>query len=77
MLRDLTAREWLYYKLHGEQHVTPVAIMTSAAKGNHRRISRLMRDAGWFGRGAGGFRLFEQPLVPVVTTKARGGVYSC
>jgi len=27
-----------------------------------------MRDNGWFGRGEGGFRLFEQPLVPVVTT---------
>jgi len=70
LLRDLTAREWLYYKLHGKQHVTPVAIMTSAAKGNHRRISALMRSHGWFGRGAGGFRLFEQPLVPVVTTHA-------
>ena len=71
LLRDLWAREWLYYKLYGEQHVTPVAIMTSAAKGNHTRISALMREEGWFGRGAGGFRLFEQPLVPVVTT--RGG----
>ena len=30
LLRDLSAREWLYYKLHGEHHVTPVAIMTSA-----------------------------------------------
>ena len=33
LLRDLTAREWLYYKTFGEHVKTPVAIMTSAAKG--------------------------------------------
>ena len=57
LLRDLTAREWLYYKVHGgERHVTPVAVMTSAAKGNHRRIEQLIRDNYWFGRGETGFR---------------------
>ena len=73
LLRDLTAREWLYYKVNGTQHVTPVAVMTSAAKGNHGRISKLMEDNAWFGRGKEAFRLFEQPLVPVVTT--RGGAW--
>ena len=73
LLRDLIAREWLYYKVHGTQHVTPVAVMTSAAKGNHGRISKLMEDNAWFGRGKEAFRLFEQPLVPVVTT--RGGAW--
>ena len=71
LIRDLTAREWLYYKMFGHQHVTPVAVMTSAAKGNHRRISALMSQKNFFGRGENSFRLFEQPLVPVVTT--RGG----
>ncbi len=71
LIRDLTAREWLYYKMFGHQHVTPVAVMTSAAKGNHRRISTLMSQKNFFGRGENSFRLFEQPLVPVVTT--RGG----
>ena len=33
LIRDLTAREWLYYKTHGSQVRTPVAVMTSAAKG--------------------------------------------
>jgi len=65
LVRDLTAREWLYYKLTGEQHRTPVAVMTSAAKGNHGRISTLLRENNWFGRGETGYRLFEQPLVPV------------
>ena len=67
LIRDLTAREWLYYKTHGSQVRTPVAVMTSAAKGNHRRMTALMEERGWFGRGRDAFRLFEQPLVPVVT----------
>ena len=69
LLRDLTAREWLYYKVFGEQLRTPVCIMTSAAKGNHGRISGLIARNDFFGRGENGFRLFEQPLVPVVTVK--------
>ena len=73
LLRDLAAREWLYYKTFGEQLKTPVAIMTSAAKGNHARISSLIREKDFFGRGESGFRLFEQPLVPVVTV--RGGAW--
>ena len=68
LIRDLTAREWLYYKVFGKQHVTPVAAMTSAAKGNHSRISTLIAQHDYFGRGESSFRLFEQPLVPVVTT---------
>jgi len=73
LLRDLTAREWLYYKVFGEHTRTPVAIMTSAAKGNHERISKLIQQKDFFGRGENGFRLFEQPLVPVVTV--RGGAW--
>lgn len=37
MIFSRQAREYLYYKLFGKQLTTPVAIMTSAAKGNHRR----------------------------------------
>lgn len=36
LVRDLTAREYLYYRTFGEQCITPVAIMTSDAKGNDR-----------------------------------------
>lgn len=56
LLRDLQAREWLYYKLTGRQVVTPVAIMTSDAKGNHERVMALLRDNQWFGRGPESFR---------------------
>ena len=85
LIRDVRAREWLYYKIKASSPdvfddeeiekasklVTPIAIMTSMAKGNHRRISKFMNDSNWFGRGRDNFRLFEQPLVPVLTT--RGG----
>lgn len=39
LVRDLQAREYVHFKLHGRQVTTPVAVMTSDAKGNHRRIS--------------------------------------
>ncbi len=39
--------------------MTPVAIMSSEAKGNHRRITQLMESLHWFGRGAGSFRIFK------------------
>ncbi|PSC72756.1 nucleotide-diphospho-sugar transferase [Micractinium conductrix] len=66
LLRDLQAREYLHWQLRGVQHTTPIAIMTSAAKGNHWRVAQLFDEAGWFGRGASSFRLFQQPLVPMV-----------
>lgn len=41
------------------QVTTPVAIMTSDAKGNHSRISRLLEDSSWFGRTPKSYRLFR------------------
>ncbi|KAH9535817.1 hypothetical protein CY35_17G073500 [Sphagnum magellanicum] len=67
LIRDLQAREFLYYKVYGRQHITPVAIMTSAAKKNNERVQALCESHGWFGRGKQSFRLFEQPLVPTVS----------
>ncbi|GMH04189.1 hypothetical protein Nepgr_006028 [Nepenthes gracilis] len=69
LIRDLQAREFLYFKLFGKQCITPVAIMTSAAKNNHERISSLCEKNEWFGRGRSNFRLFEQPLVPAVSSE--------
>ncbi len=50
------AREYLYYKVFGSQETTPIAIMTSAAKGNHQRVQKLLADSNWFGRGKESFR---------------------
>ncbi|KAI4372911.1 hypothetical protein MLD38_011092 [Melastoma candidum] len=66
LVRDLQAREYLYFKLYGKQCITPVAIMTSSAKNNHEHISSLFEKLEWFGRGRSRFQLFEQPLVPAI-----------
>jgi hypothetical protein len=50
------AREYLHFRLTGRQHLTPVAIMTSDAKGNHHRMLKLMKEHNWFGRGKESFR---------------------
>ena len=50
------AREYLHWQLHGAQSTTPVAIMTSAAKGNHWRVKQAFEAAGWFGRGRQAFK---------------------
>lgn len=67
LIRDLLGREFLYYKLFGKQLVTPLAIMTSHEKNNHNRIQEICKTNEWFGRPKDSFRLFLQPLVPMVT----------
>ena len=52
----LQAREYLYFRVFGQQHITPIAMMTSDAKDNHRRMSEVMRAFSWFGRGPSSFR---------------------
>ncbi|KAH9612052.1 hypothetical protein KSS87_005833 [Heliosperma pusillum] len=69
LIRDLQAREYLYFKLYGRQCITPVGIMTSAAKNNHERIRTLLDKLQWFGRGRSKFNLFEQPLVPAISAQ--------
>lgn len=56
------AREFLYFKLYGKQCITPVAIMTSSAKNNHKHVTSLCERLSWFGRGRSTFQLFEQVL---------------
>ncbi|KAL8520290.1 hypothetical protein ACS0TY_011002 [Phlomoides rotata] len=69
LIRDLQAREFLYFKLYGKQCITPIAIMTSSAKNNHWHITCLCERLSWFGRGRSNFKLFEQPLVPAVAAE--------
>ncbi|XP_057980825.1 UTP--glucose-1-phosphate uridylyltransferase 3, chloroplastic isoform X2 [Malania oleifera] len=69
LIRDLQAREFLYFKMYGKQCVTPIAIMTSSAKNNHKHITSLCERLKWFGRGQSSFQLFEQPLVPAVSAE--------
>ncbi|GJM88851.1 hypothetical protein PR202_ga05423 [Eleusine coracana subsp. coracana] len=69
LIRDLQAREFLHFKIYGKQCITPVAIMTSSVKNNHDHIVGICESLDWFGRGRENFRLFEQPLVPVVNAE--------
>eukprot|EP00210_Caulerpa_lentillifera_P005907 g5647.t1 len=69
MIRDLQARESLYFKLTGCQCTTPIVIMTSDAKDNDQRIKTMLASMDWYGRGKDSFFLFKQPLVPLIDTK--------
>ncbi|HRD54907.1 MAG TPA: hypothetical protein PLC42_00770 [Parachlamydiaceae bacterium] len=67
LIRDLQAREFIYYKLKGEQLITPIVLMASDEKDNLSHIMKLLEDNNWFLRGKANFFIFSQPMVPVVT----------
>lgn len=71
LILDIQAREYLYYKLFGEQLTTPIAMMTSMEKDNHRQILSLCAEKKWFGRPQDSFRFFCQPLVPTMDKEGR------
>ncbi len=66
LIRDVAAREYLYYKLFGAQVTTPIAMMTSFEKDNYRYIHELCQSNQWFGRPPESFRIFCQPSVPTM-----------
>lgn len=74
LIRDVQAREYLYYKRFGKQITIPVVMMTSAEKDNHRHILALCEEKEWFGRPKETFRFLSQPLVP---TMDRMGNWCC
>lgn len=67
LIRDVQAREYLYFKFYNKQLTTPIAMMTSAEKNNHMHILTICREQHWFGRPSQSFFFFIQPLVPVIT----------
>lgn len=69
LIRDLEAREFLYFKRYGKRIQVPIGIMTSAEKDNHRRVIEICESYNWFGRPKELFRFFSQPLVPTVNEK--------
>lgn len=66
LIRDLQAREYLYFRLFGKQLVTPVALMTSQEKHNRDYIINICEKSHWFGREKSSFLLFDQPMIPMV-----------
>ncbi|MGL4539929.1 MAG: UTP--glucose-1-phosphate uridylyltransferase [Candidatus Rhabdochlamydia sp.] len=71
LIRDLQAKEYLYFKLFGKQLTTPVAMMTSEEKNNHLHILSICEQKRWFGRSKASFRFFQQPLVPTLNGKGK------
>ncbi len=71
LVRDIQAREYLYYKLFNIQTATPIAMMTSSEKENHRHILSLCEEKKWFGRPKEAFRFFCQPLVPTMDKEGK------
>lgn len=67
LVRDVQGREYLYFKIFGRQLTTPIALMTSDEKDNHRQIMSLCEEARWFGRSQSSFRFCIQGPAPVIT----------
>lgn len=67
LISDLEGRENLYAKIFGKKIITPVVIMSSQEKSNHRHVLDICEEKNWFGRGKENFFIFIQPLVPTLT----------
>ncbi|KAG6559560.1 UTP--glucose-1-phosphate uridylyltransferase [Candidatus Rhabdochlamydia oedothoracis] len=71
LIRDLQAKEYLYFKLFGKQLTTPIAMMTSEEKDNHLHVLFICEQNKWFGRSQACFRFFQQPLVPALNIQGK------
>ena len=71
LIRDLEAREYLHFKLTGHSLTTPIVLMTSEEKNNHRHICAILEKHHWFGRGKESFFFIHQPLVPMITKNGK------
>lgn len=76
LIRDLQAREYLYYKLFGKQLVTPIAMMTSEAKNNHLFVKKICAENHFFHRPEESLNFFMQPLAPVLTDEGNWSLKS-
>ena len=69
LIQDIQAREHLYFLKYKKKIITPIAMMSSWEKDNHFHIEQILKENQWFGRPKESFRIFTQPLVPVVDEK--------
>ena len=75
LIRDVQAREYLFFKLYGKQLITPIGMMTSSEKDNHNHILDICHKKHWFGRPQDLFFFFIQPLAPVITIDGNWSLY--
>lgn len=66
LIRDLQAKEYLYYKLYGKQQRTPLVMMTSEKL--HEKIEAFCKDRQGFGRPPELIKYTTQPLVPLISS---------
>lgn len=76
LIRDLQAREYLYFKFFGKQIYIPIVIMTSVEKDNHNHIINIFNKNRWFGRLKKNFHFITQPLVPIITAQGNWALSS-
>ena len=50
MVRDLEAKEYVYFKCFNKQLLTPIGIMTSEEKNNDFHIRQICESLKWFRR---------------------------
>lgn len=74
MIRDVQAREYLFFKCFGKQLTIPIAMMTSPEKDNHLRILKLFKEKNWFYRSKKSFYFFLQPSVPVISAEGKWAI---
>lgn len=74
IIRDLEAREYLYYKLTKKNIFTPLLLMTSQEKDNDRHVQAICEKEHYFGRPPESIRRIIQPLAPVVTVEGSWAV---
>lgn len=75
LIRDLQAREYLYFKLFDKQILVPIAMMTSDEKNNFKHVLNICEGHQWFGRPKESYEFFKQPLVPVLTEQGEWIVF--
>ncbi|MFA5249828.1 MAG: UTP--glucose-1-phosphate uridylyltransferase [Parachlamydiales bacterium] len=66
LVRDLQAREYLYFKTFHKKIVVPVILMTSGAKDNHQQILKILKQTNYFQRPKESFLVLKQVSVPMV-----------
>lgn len=74
LVSDVQAKEYLYFKLKGEQITLPIAMMTSKEKDNHERILSMCKESHFFHRSEKSFFFFCQPSVPTITREGSWGM---
>jgi len=66
LIEDVQAREYLHFKLYNKQVQTPVCMMTSIEKDNHKHVQKILGENNNFFRDPHSFYLLCQPLCPTI-----------